>query len=299
MTDTLMQKLPDVRGKYLFSEPLKNHTWLNVGGPADVMFIPEDMADLQYFLQNNTLPVFILGGGSNLLIRDGGWRGAVIKLSHKNFCSCQIEDNLIRCGSGYKNNLFKKVLPQYRLGGLEFLCSIPGTIGGAVKGNAGCFGSEISQVLHDAVALDAKGQVHHLTNQDFNFAYRHSDFPADWIITEVSLNAQKGDAETIKMIIAQNDEYRRTHQPQGIRTAGSTFKNPQGYRAWELIKNAGGAEMIVGGAQMSKQHCNFLENDGTATAADIENLGKQIIQAVKRQSGVTLEWEIMRIGQEL
>ncbi len=294
------EKLPAVRGTYRFNETLSKHTWLGVGGPAEVMFVPADAADLQFFLQHKLpeWPVFVLGGGANLLVRDGGIAGVVIKLEAPAFAAWRVEGEKLYCGGGLKNFALKKILPEHELGGLEFLCSIPGTIGGALRSNAGCFGGEIGSVLHSAKVMNGKGEIFAVGPEDFHLSYRHSDFSADWIIVEVVLTANKTPGAEIAAKIAANDEYRRTHQPQGIRTAGSTFKNPAGYRAWELIKNAGGNEMVVGGAQMSAQHCNFLQANANATAADIETLGEKIIAAVKAQSGVTLEWEVERVGQK-
>ncbi len=299
-TDDIISRLPHVRGEYRFAEPLKKYTWLNIGGPAEVMFFPADVDDLQYFMQHKdvNLPVFVLGGGSNLLVRDGGVAGVVIKLKNPNFAQFSIQNNVLKCGAGALNTSMKKMIADNGLGGLEFLCSIPGSIGGLVRTNAGCFGRELSDVLVSAQVMDCRGEVMTIGKNDFHFGYRHSDFPQDWIILEVNLQFEHVAPELVTAKIKANDDYRRQHQPQGIRTAGSTFKNPSGYRAWELIKNSGGSEIVVGGVRMSPQHCNFLENDGTATAADVENLGKKIMKAVKNQTGVDLEWEIKIVGQE-
>jgi UDP-N-acetylmuramate dehydrogenase len=295
-----IKHLPQVRGDYKFNEPLKKYTWLNVGGPAEVMYLPADIDDLQYFLQNKpqNMPGFVLGSGSNLLVRDGGINGAVIKLENKNFQQWRIDGQKIYCGAGMQNRLLKQILPAHGLGGLEFLCSIPGSLGGAVRSNAGCFGTALSDVLISAKVMNGVGDVLQVPAAEFHFAYRHSEFPADWIILELCLQGQLAETAQIEEKIKQNDEYRKTHQPQGIRTAGSTFKNPAGMRAWELIKNAGMAEVKIGGVRMSSQHCNFLENDGTATALQIEELGEKIIAAVKQKYDVILEWEIERVGKD-
>lgn len=296
----LLSKLPQVRGEYRFSEPLSKYVWLKVGGPADVMYFPQDRDDLQYFLKHKPeeIPVFVVGGGSNLLVRDGGIRGIVIKLQNESFKNVKIEGNKVFCGAGMLNAALRKVVIENGLGGLEFLCSIPGSFGGMLRSNAGCFGSELSSVLQKATVINGKGEIFDVSCRDFNFGYRRSDFPSDWIVLEVCLQFNKKDVSEVREQILANEEYRRQHQPQGIRTAGSTFKNPEGYKAWELIKNAGGADMKVGGAKMSQQHCNFLQVDETATAADIEQLGQQIISAVKEKNGVDLEWEVKIIGQE-
>ena len=291
--------LPQVRGVYKISEPLKKYTWLNVGGPADVMFLPKDEADLQTFMQNKNsqTEVFVLGGGANLLVRDGGIAGVVVKLADKNFAKWRLEGNTLICGAGCTNFALKKVVAENGLGGLEFLCSIPGTLGGAMRSNAGCFGSDISKVLQYARVMDGRGRIFTAANADFHFAYRYSDFPADWIVLEVCLQFEKRDTETVQAQIAQNDEYRRTHQPQGIKTAGSTFKNPEGVAAWKLIKESGGDALVFGGAKMSAMHCNFLHNEGTS-AADIEKLCNAVQKAVKQKSGVDLETEIKIVGRE-
>ena len=294
-----MKKLPEIKGEYKFDEPMARHTWLNAGGNAEVMFLPEDEKDLQSFLQNTdeSTPIFVLGGGSNLLVRDGGIDGVVIKLKNKNFSGIRYENNLLYCGAGLQNGALKKFLIENEIGGLEFICSIPGTIGGLVRSNAGCFGSELANVLHKAKVMDRKGNIFEVEPQDFNFAYRKSEFPADWIILELVFKTNKSSAEEIERIISEQAEYRRTHQPQNVRTAGSTFKNPPQTAAWKLIKAVGGDELKIGGASFSPQHCNFLVNDGTASAEDLETLGNTVIQKVKDQENITLEWEVKIIGK--
>lgn len=295
----LIKKLPSVRGKYKFNEPLKNYTWLNVGGPADVMFFPKDIEDLRFFLSEKPadMEIFVLGGGANLLVRDGGIKDVVIKLSDSNFCQIKVEKDKVICGAGLLNNVLKKTVAEQGLGGLEFICSVPGSIGGAIRSNAGCFGREISDVLISAKVIDAKNRLFEVKNEDFHFAYRHSEFPKDWIITEVSLSYQKTNPQQVADLIAEQAEYRKTHQPQGIRTAGSTFKNPPNMRAWELIKNSGADKLVYGGVRMSPQHCNFLYNDGTATSQDIEELCNEIERIVENKYGVRLESEIEKVGR--
>ena len=290
--------LPKVRGEYKFSEPLKDYTWLNVGGPADVMFFPADEADLCDFLKqkDKNMPLFVLGGGSNLLVRDGGLPGVVVKLKSTEFTKWRIADNILYCGAGCLNFNLKKTIAEKGLGGLEFLCSIPGTVGGAVRGNAGCFGADIAKVLTSIRVMKADGTVRTLSNEDCGFAYRHSNLGNDEIILEAGLQFIYKEPAEVAETIAQNAEYRRTHQPQGIKTAGSTFKNPEGLAAWKLIKDAGGDTMVCGGAKMSAQHCNFLQNDGNS-AADIEKLCLEITDAVKQKCGVTLEREVKIVGR--
>ena len=301
MTETeILQNLPQVQGEYKINEPLKKYTWLNVGGNADVMFFPEDEKDLQNFLQQNEakLPVFVLGGGSNLLVRDGGISGVVIKLSSPSFAGWKFEGGILAVGCGLKNAALKKILLENEIGGLEFICSIPGSIGGLVRSNAGCFGSDLAKVLLKAKVIDGQGKIFEVPAEDFHFDYRHSDFPADWILLQLFLKTEKSAAEKIKNIIDQNAAYRREHQPQNVRTAGSTFKNPENGRAWELIKKVGGCDLRVGGASFSPQHCNFLINDGSATAADLEQLGLEVQKLVKAQTGVNLQWEVKVIGRK-
>lgn len=294
-----IQSLPSVQGQYKFDEPLKNYTWLNVGGPADVMFFPKDVDDLQYFLRNKpaSTEIFVLGGGANILVRDAGINGIVIKLNNKNFCNITLNDTNIVCGAGLLNNVLKRTIENKGLGGLEFLCSIPGCIGGALRSNAGCFGKEISDVLLWAKIIDGNGNIYKVSKDDFHFAYRHSDFPSDWILLEVCLQYTPTSPADVAALISEQAEYRRTHQPQGIRTAGSTFKNPPDMRAWELIKNSGADKLVFGGIRMSPQHCNFLQNDGTASATDIENLCNAIIKKVEDKFGVRLELEVKIVGR--
>ena len=296
----ILKNLPQVRGEYKINEPLKKYTWLNVGGNADVMFFPKDEDDLQSFLKQNTshLPIFVLGSGSNLLVRDGGLSGVVVKLSSPYFASWQLEDDILTVGCGLKNAALKKILLENEIGGLEFICSIPGSIGGLVRSNAGCFGSDLAKVLLKAKVIDGKGNIFEVDAKYFHFAYRHSDFPADWILLQLFLKTEKSPVENIKSLIEQNAAYRKEHQPQNVRTAGSTFKNPENGRAWELIKNVGGCELKIGGAHFSQQHCNFMINDGSASAADLEWLGTEVQKRVKAQTGIDLQWEVKVIGRK-
>lgn len=290
--------LPKVRGKYQKEEPLSKHTWFGVGGPAEVMYHPKDADDLKHFLQNkpHNIPVCLIGGGSNLLVRDGGVLGVVIKLDNKNFQQVEIGENYIKCGAGLNNSALKKIILENNLGGLEFLCSIPGVIGGSIKTNAGCFGSEIKDVMLSADVMNGLGEINTLSPKDFNLSYRSSFFPDDWIILSITLKTHPDTKENIQTKLNEHKNYRIKNQPYNEKTAGSTFKNPQGLRAWELIKNAGCADLTVGGAKVSEKHNNFLINTGTATAEDIETLGETIIARVKEKTSITLEWEIRRLG---
>lgn len=291
---------PQLKGKILLNEPLSKHTWLNVGGPAEVLFIPKDLDDLQTFLQNkpHNIPLHIIGGGSNLLVRDGGIKGFVIKLDSLYFRELKLSKQTLICSAGVKNMSLKKFLIQNNIGGLEFLCSIPGTLGGAIKTNAGCFGQSISDVLQSAVIIDHKGQIKTISAAEFNFSYRFSNFPPDWIIISLTLKIKHGEPSEIEQKLKDQMLYRKQNQPYNAKTAGSTFKNPQGQKAWQLIKLAECENLHIGGAKMSEKHCNFMINTGNATADDLETLGNTIIERVKQKTGITLEWEIQRLGQK-
>lgn len=297
-SDDLLKLLPIVRGKYKKDVPLSKYTWFGVGGPAEVMYIPEDEDDLAMFMKTKpyNLPIFIIGAGSNLLVRDGGIPGVVIKLDSKSFKKMSLENNTITLGAGYRNKDLRKTLIEKGLGGLEFLCSIPGLIGGSVKTNAGCFGREVKDVIVSATIVDGAGQKKTIGVDDLMLSYRSSFFPEDWIITAITFKTSPDTAENITAKLEEHKAYRMKNQPYNEKTAGSTFKNPEGLRAWELIKKSGCADLNVNGAKVSEKHCNFLINTGKATAADIEKLGETIVQKVKEQTSITLEWEVKRMG---
>ncbi len=294
----LIDMLPEVRGKYLKNVNLSKHTWFGVGGPAEVMYIPADIDDLCYFLRTKpyNVPICLIGGGSNLLIRDGGIPGVVIKLDNPFFRKIEFHTHSITCFAGLKNIELRKVLLDNNLGGLEFLCSIPGCIGGSIKTNAGCFGKCIKDVLLSATIVNGIGQVKEITPEDLQLGYRTSLFPDDWIIISITLKTQETSKEEIAKILEEHKQYRIKNQPYNQKTAGSTFKNPEGLKAWELIKKSGCADLQIGGAKVSDKHCNFLINTGSATAADIEELGETIIKQVKKHTSITLEWEVKRMG---
>jgi len=289
-----------LKGRVIYNEPLSKYTWLGVGGPAEIMFFPKDLDDLVFFLKNkpHNCPIYILGGGSNLLVRDGGVQGIIIKLDTPYFKQKTTNQNQLTCYAGFKNTLLKKFLIQNSLGGLEFLCSIPGTIGGTVKTNAGCFGKSLSDVLISALVVDFNGHVKEVFPKDFHFSYRSSDFPSDWIIIALTLETHHTNSDEIQKIIDEHQAYRKAHQPYNEKTAGSTFKNPKDLSAWKLIREAGCCGLEIGGAKMSDKHCNFMINKGTATAEDCETLGNTIIDTVKQKTGISLEWEIQKIGHK-
>ena len=294
----LVKLLPEVRGKYLCNVPMSKHTWFAVGGPAEVMFFPEDDDDLSWFLKTKpyNLPICVVGGGSNLLVRDGGIPGVVIKLEGAYYKRWSPGEGEITCGAGMRNADLKKIMLENKLGGLEFLVSIPGHLGGAVKTNAGCFGKELKDVLVKATIVNGEGEIREVPAEDLSLSYRSSVFPDDWIITALTLKVEPKAPEETLQIINEQKNYRVRVQPHNVKTAGSTFKNPEGLRAWELIKKAGCADLHINGAKVSEKHCNFLVNAGGATAHDLETLGETIVQKVKEQTSITLEWEIKRMG---
>lgn len=297
-SDDLVKILPIVRGKYKKDVPLSKHTWFGVGGPAEVMFFPEDEDDLSVFMKTKpyNLPVFIIGAGSNLLVRDGGIPGVVIKLDTKSFKKMEIGHNSITLGAGYRNKDLRKTLIDKGIGGLEFLCSIPGSIGGSIKTNAGCFGSEVKDVIISATIVNGSGEKKIIGVDDLKLSYRSSFFPEDWVITSITFKTYPDTAENITKKLEEQKSYRMKNQPYNEKTAGSTFKNPEGLKAWELIKKSGCADLKVNGARVSEKHCNFLINSNNAKASDIEELGETIIRKVKEKTSITLEWEIKRMG---
>ncbi|MBR6663330.1 MAG: UDP-N-acetylmuramate dehydrogenase [Alphaproteobacteria bacterium] len=294
----IIKILPHVKGKYLSNEPLSKHTWFGVGGPAEVMYCPTDNTDLSWFMKNKpyNLPIFLIGSGSNLLVRDGGIPGVVIKLNSKFYRQWKIQEDKIICGAGLKNSELKKIMLNNQLGGLEFLVSIPGSLGGSVRTNAGCFGKELKDVLISATIINENGEELEVGADDFNLGYRCSFFPEEWIVTSMTLKVFPQDTEETSRIIEEHKNYRLKSQPMNAKTAGSTFKNPNGLKAWELIKKTNSDQLKVGGAVVSDIHCNFLINTGKATAQDIEDLGNAIIQNVKKETTITMEWEIKRVG---
>ena len=294
----LLELLPEVKGKYLPNELLSKYTWFGVGGPAEVLFSPKDNDDLRRFMRQKpyNLPVFVIGGGSNLLVRDGGIPGVVIRLDNKFYKSWRRDGDKLICGAGMKNAELKKIMIENGIGGLEFLVSIPGTLGGAVKTNAGCFGKELKDVLAGATVVNGEGEELEVSAEDFNLGYRCSYFPDEWIVTSLVFRVREQAAEDTQKIIEEQKAYRLKSQPHNVKTAGSTFKNPEGLKAWELIKKSGRDKLTVHEAEVSAVHCNFLVNTGHASAKDIEDLGNKIIENVKKETSIVLEWEIKRVG---
>lgn len=298
-TEKLEKLLPKVRGRYLFDVPLGPTTWFRVGGPAQVTFKPADLQDLCFFLKNRpkTLPLTVIGVGSNLLVRDGGVKGVVIRLG-QGFTSLHMNETTLDVGAALLDRNVATLACEEGIAGLEFLCGIPGTIGGALRMNAGAYGSDISQILTYALAVDSKGIMHHLTPQELGLSYRHCQIPKDWIFVGARLKGRKGNPEEIQEKMASFLKERERTQPVKSRTGGSTFANPEGAKAWELIDKAGCRGFKKGEAMMSELHCNFMINTGTAKAADLEALGEKVRQEVLNTSGVDLRWEIERIGYQ-
>jgi UDP-N-acetylmuramate dehydrogenase len=292
----LIDRLTRPRGRLTADAPLGPQTWFATGGPAEVLFRPADAEDLAAFLEAlpSDVPVIVLGVGSNLLVRDGGVKGVVVRLM-RGFTGIAVEETEVVAGAGAPDLNVALTAREHALTGLEFLSGIPGTIGGAVAMNAGAYGGELEQVLISAEAIDRTGKRHHASAAEFDFRYRHSGAPADWIFTSARLRAAPGDQVAIAHRIAEIDSARTESQPRS-RTGGSTFVNPPGHKAWELIDLAGCRGLRIGGAQVSEKHCNFLINLGGASAADIETLGEEVRRRVLEKTGVQLEWEIRRIG---
>ncbi len=272
-------------------------TWFRVGGPAEVLFKPADVDDLCLFLKEKPkdIPVSTIGVGSNLLVRDGGVPGVVIRLG-KGFSNIVITGDMVDVGAAVLDRNVALSCRDEGLTGLEFLCGVPGTIGGALRMNAGCYGSEVKDALISVVAVDSVGAIHRLTPEECRFSYRHCGIPAGWIFIGARFNVTSSSVEEVDQRIQKMLSEREGTQPVKSRTGGSTFANPEGLKAWELIDQAGCRGLKVGQAQMSPMHCNFMINTGNASAFDLESLGELVRERVLKHSGVELEWEIQRLG---
>ena len=294
----LMENLPAVRGRMRSCVPLGQVTWFRVGGPAEVMFRPEDVDDLVDFMANKPghIPVMPMGVGSNLLVRDGGIDGVVVRLG-RSLAEVKIDGTTVTVGAGALDANVAQATMADGLTGLEFLSGIPGTIGGALRMNAGAYGRKIKDTVTSATAVDGEGVLHKLSPNDLGFAYRTCRVPGDWIFTSATFQTELGDPQNISAAITAIQDARSKTQPVRARTGGSTFRNPEtGAKAWEFIDEAGCRGKARGGAMVSDQHCNFLINTGDATAEDLETLGEEVRAAVAANSGVTLDWEIRRAG---
>jgi UDP-N-acetylmuramate dehydrogenase len=289
--------LPPVRGRLTEHAPIGKQTWFRVGGSAEVLFRPADPSDLAAFLAAlpPSIPTTVIGVGSNLLVRDGGIPGVTIRLG-RGCAGIIIEKDEIRAGAAALDRIVASAAAEAGLAGLEFLSGIPGSIGGSVRMNAGAYGREIKDTLISATALDRGGQSHTVACQAMAFSYRHSEIDPSWIIVEARLRGTPGGPGAIVARLEGIRAAREATQPIRARTGGSTFKNPPGKSAWELIDAAGCRGLTLGGAKVSDQHANFLINLGNATAADLEGLGEEVRRRVYETCGVALEWEIERIG---
>jgi UDP-N-acetylmuramate dehydrogenase len=294
----LAASLPELRGKLRSDAPLKDVTWFRVGGPAQVLYSPADEADLAYFLRNTPpdIPITVIGLGSNLLVRDGGIEGVVIRLG-KGFGEITIEEgSKLRAGAAVPDVKVARAAADAGISGLSFYRGIPGCVGGALRMNGGAHGRETKEVLVEARAVDRQGEVHVLPVEELHYEYRHCGAPDDLIFTTALFQGEPGDPAKILAEMDDIAAYREQAQPIKSRTGGSTFKNPPGKKAWQLIDAAGCRGLAVGDAKVSEMHCNFLINEGNASGADIEELGETVRTRVKENSGVELEWEIKRLG---
>ncbi|WP_247712999.1 UDP-N-acetylmuramate dehydrogenase [Qipengyuania intermedia] len=287
-----------LRGKLTAQAPLAKLVWFKTGGCADWLFEPEDLEDLRLFLErlDGDLPVMALGLGSNMIIRDGGVPGVVIKLG-KPFANVSIDGEVVSCGGGAHGILVASAARDAGVAGLEFMRGIPGTVGGFVRMNGGAYGREVSDVLIDCDVILPGGELVTLPATDLEYTYRHSVLPEGAVVVSARFQGHPGDPEEIGAEMDRIAEARENSQPLRTKTGGSTFKNPPGRKAWELVDAAGCRGLTMGGAQVSEKHTNFLINTGDATSADIEGLGEEVRRRVYEHSGVELEWEIQRVGR--
>ena len=296
--EKLLKRLPKVRGRLEANRALADLTWFRVGGPAEVLFSPEDEADLQDLLAGTPaeIPVYVIGVGSNLLVRDGGVPGIVIRLGRA-FMNVDVEpDHRIRAGTAALDVRVARVAADNAIDALTFLRGIPGSIGGALRMNGGAYGGETKDIFIEARGVTRKGELKVLSNADMKYTYRHCGAPDDLIFTSALFQGRAGNHDAIIAAMDKITASREATQPIKSKTGGSTFKNPLGHKSWQLIDAAGLRGFAVGPAKVSEQHCNFLINEGDATAAQIEELGETIRRRVQETSGVELEWEIKRIG---
>jgi UDP-N-acetylmuramate dehydrogenase len=294
---SLTATMPKLRGRLLANQSLKELTWFRVGGPAQLLFMPDDEADLSYFLANLPagIAVTVIGLGSNLIVRDGGVPGVVIRLG-RGFNEIAIEGFNVRAGAAVPDVRIARAAQEAGIAGLSFLRGIPGGIGGALRMNGGAYGRETKDALIEARAIDRQGNIRVLSTAALHYSYRHCGAPDDYIFTQALFGGESGDPAAIAVEMEKITESREATQPVKSRTGGSTFKNPPGHKAWQLIDAAGCRGLRIGDAQVSELHCNFLINLGNATAAEIESLGETVRTRVKDNSGVDLEWEIKRVG---
>ena len=296
----LETNLEGVRGRLTPDALMSKLTWFQVGGPADILFQPADENDLALFLSKlpEDIPVMVVGVGSNLLVRDGGVEGVVIRLSAKGFGMVEdLGNNQLLAGAAIPDKRLAAKTLEVGLGGFEFYHGIPGGIGGALRMNAGANGTETTNRVVEVHAIDRKGAKHVLSHNDMGYTYRHCAAAADLIFTKAVFEGFTDERDAIQKRMDEVQHHRETVQPVKEKTGGSTFKNPDGYSSWKLVDEAGFRGFKLGGAQMSEMHCNFMINMGDATASDLENLGEHVRAQVLEKTGITLEWEIKRIGR--
>jgi UDP-N-acetylmuramate dehydrogenase len=289
-----------VAGKLTPNAPLAPLVWFKSGGTAEWLFEPKDIADLQAFIRelDPAAPVMALGLGSNMIVRDGGVQGVVVRLG-KAFAKVQtLEDNVLNCGGGASGILVSSTARDAGIAGMEFLRSIPGTVGGFVRMNGGAYGGEVKDILIDCDVLLRSGELVTLPVADLHYTYRHSELPDGAIVVAARFRGVPGEAAAIQAEMDRISDSREASQPLRSKTGGSTFKNPEGHKAWQLVDEAGCRGLQIGGAQVSEKHTNFLLNLGDATSADIEALGEEVRRRVREKSGVELQWEIQRVGKE-
>ncbi|MBY0258392.1 UDP-N-acetylmuramate dehydrogenase [Methylobacterium sp.] len=298
ITPDIRARAPALRGRLIANQPLSDLTWFRVGGPAQALFTPADAEDLGLLLAalDPEVPVTVIGLGSNLIVRDGGVPGVVVRLGGKAFGTVAIDGETLRVGTAVPDMRLAKVAAEAGLDGLAFFRGIPGSVGGALRMNAGAHGGETTDVLVEAHGVDRRGEARRFGHVEMGFAYRHSSAPDDVIFTSAVFRGRPGERAAIEAEMERVTAAREAAQPIRERTGGSTFKNPPGAKAWQLVDAAGCRGLTVGGAQVSPMHCNFLINRDNASAADIEGLGEEVRRRVRETSGVELHWEIKRIG---
>ncbi len=300
LLDRLGDRLAGLRGRITPDAGMDKITWFRAGGPADALFQPADEDDLAAFLKAvpEEIPVTVAGVGSNLLVRDGGLAGFVVRLSAKGFGEVEaVSPTRLRIGAALPDKRAAAAALEAGIGGFHFYHGIPGAIGGALRMNAGANGVETRERVVEVRALDRKGAVHVLSNADMGYAYRHSSAPKDLIFTCVVMEGYGEDKDVIRAAMDEVQQHRETVQPIREKTGGSTFRNPEGTSAWKEIDKAGCRGLMIGGAQMSPMHCNFMINTGTATGYDLETLGETVRARVLENSGIRLQWEIRRLGE--
>ncbi|MCP8893816.1 UDP-N-acetylmuramate dehydrogenase [Shinella daejeonensis] len=302
LLEALGDGVKDIRGRLTPDAPMDRVTWFRAGGLAELMFQPHDVDDLTAFLKlvPEDVPLTVVGVGSNLLVRDGGIPGVVIRLSAKGFGDLElVGENRIKAGAICPDKNIAAMALDHGIAGFEFYYGIPGSIGGALRMNAGANGGETKDLVVEVHAIDRRGEKHVLSNADMGYSYRHSSVPAGLIFTHAIFEGQAGDKSEIRERMDSVRRHRETVQPIREKTGGSTFKNPDGHSAWKVIDEAGCRGMMIGGAQMSPMHCNFMINTGQATGYELEYLGETVRSRVLEHSGVLLQWEIRRIGRFL